>query len=480
MQAYAQHWEAERASLIEETQDAQRRADEHMARHFDSVQVIAGKTTLPALLPSVRARLFALVDVGAVTRRLREARAAAGDQGSVSAEEKVALWRELLRRAFARCVAALWAQALLDALVRVQLNVLGRHLFLDTAVAGSEAAAPGDTPASPKALASRGEGATLPVACQHRFLALADYFPAEGLPALVEMAYEAVDATMASADLQADLSPEALAAELRRASDRLAAAVAEREGGWSALLLPEGAEEVVEQVQAAANAEAVATPLTELANGSAPATPVTPATARSKKATSGGSVVGTPAHSVATPAGSVAPAVPPVSSGRDRATIRFLAAETRDSLRSQLFEAAARSAAAQSHEILAAALAAHWPAEGAAMTPVKGGDAAAAVETAAKYSGSAAASLAPGTPGAPGTPQWAAPASLPATPAAQAVTPSRVMTLKPLALAKLLPLVAGAAGAMLDPPTRNPYARATAQLPEVRELAAYVYTDLSY
>ena len=92
----------------------------------------------------------------------------------------------------------------------------------------------------------------------------------------------------------------------------------------------------------------------------------------------------------------------------------------------------------------------------------------------------AAASLAPGTPGAPGTPQWAAPASLPATPAAQAVTPSRVMTLKPLALAKLLPLVAGAAGAMLDPPTRNPYARATAQLPEVRELAAYVYTDLSY
>ena len=67
-------------------------------------------------------------------------------------------------------------------------------------------------PASPKALASRGEGATLPVACQHRFLALADYFPAEGLPALVEMAYEAVDATMASADLQADLSPEALAA----------------------------------------------------------------------------------------------------------------------------------------------------------------------------------------------------------------------------------------------------------------------------
>ena len=35
------------------------------------------------------------------------------------------------------------------------------------------------------------------------------------------------------------------------------------------------------------------------------------------------------------------------------------------------------------------------------------------------------------------------------------------------------------AGAMLDPPTRNPYARATAQLPEVRELAAYVYTDLS-
>ena len=43
---------------------------------------------------------------------------------------KVGLWQELKLVSWARTISATWLVGLLDLLLRVQLNILGRHLFM--------------------------------------------------------------------------------------------------------------------------------------------------------------------------------------------------------------------------------------------------------------------------------------------------------------------------------------------------------------
>ena len=45
-------------------------------------------------------------------------------------QSKVALWQELKLVSWARTLSATWLAGLLDLLLRVQLNILGRHLYM--------------------------------------------------------------------------------------------------------------------------------------------------------------------------------------------------------------------------------------------------------------------------------------------------------------------------------------------------------------
>jgi peroxin-3 len=45
---------------------------------------------------------------------------------------KHALWRELAEAGFARLAATIWLLPLLQLLLRVQLNILGRQLFVES------------------------------------------------------------------------------------------------------------------------------------------------------------------------------------------------------------------------------------------------------------------------------------------------------------------------------------------------------------
>ena len=45
---------------------------------------------------------------------------------------KHALWRELAESGFARLAATIWLLPLLQLLLRVQLNILGRQLFVES------------------------------------------------------------------------------------------------------------------------------------------------------------------------------------------------------------------------------------------------------------------------------------------------------------------------------------------------------------
>jgi peroxin-3 len=50
--------------------------------------------------------------------------------------DKLAAWEELKVAAFTRAVGSAWLLPLLDLFVRCQLNILGRHLYLESAVEG--------------------------------------------------------------------------------------------------------------------------------------------------------------------------------------------------------------------------------------------------------------------------------------------------------------------------------------------------------
>lgn len=52
----------------------------------------------------------------------------------LSPADKLGAWEELKVCAFARAAGAAWLLPALDLFVRVQLNILGRHLYLESAV----------------------------------------------------------------------------------------------------------------------------------------------------------------------------------------------------------------------------------------------------------------------------------------------------------------------------------------------------------
>ena len=50
----------------------------------------------------------------------------------MAADQKYAAWEEIKVLTFTRAVAASWMVSLLDLMNRVQLNILGRHLYLQS------------------------------------------------------------------------------------------------------------------------------------------------------------------------------------------------------------------------------------------------------------------------------------------------------------------------------------------------------------
>ena len=119
---------------------ARQDADAHLQHHFDSIQEIADGTTIPSLLPALWRALAQAADVDAPLELLRRGQvggagsSSSGSKGGVSTSEKVALWEELKVAAFTRLLASVWLLPLLDLFVRVQLNILGRHLYLESAL----------------------------------------------------------------------------------------------------------------------------------------------------------------------------------------------------------------------------------------------------------------------------------------------------------------------------------------------------------
>ncbi|XP_034712126.1 LOW QUALITY PROTEIN: peroxisome biogenesis protein 3-2-like [Vitis riparia] len=140
-----------------------------MQAHFESIQRIADTTTLPHSMLYLSGRIAEELDLSHLTERLMKGK---GQPNTLTPSEKLELWDRLKILSFTRMVLSLWAMTMLSLYIRVQVNILGRHLYIDTARGGGsshllEEADPID----------RHD--------QQKFLASADFLSNYSIPALI-------------------------------------------------------------------------------------------------------------------------------------------------------------------------------------------------------------------------------------------------------------------------------------------------------
>lgn len=101
-----------------------------MQEHFENVQKIADSTTLPHVMQYLSTRVAEELDLAPLTERLMRGK---GQPNTLTAAEKLELWDRLKILSFTRMVLSVWAMTTLNLFIRVQVNILGRHLYIDTA-----------------------------------------------------------------------------------------------------------------------------------------------------------------------------------------------------------------------------------------------------------------------------------------------------------------------------------------------------------
>jgi len=212
---------------------AQMDAEAHLHHHFKSIQEIAEATTLPSLLPALGRALAAADDLDSSLDRLRQAKV-----GGVALDpkEKLSLWCKLSVDALARLVSACWMLPLLCLQVRVQLNILGRHLYLETALFDQ----PGTSSSSGPPPQSKTNHHFLSSPSQEAFLANSEHLAKVGHVGILRDAHAAAAAALRDVPLSKELDSDSLSQLL---SDALAGFVESASGpGWASFLLPSPSE----------------------------------------------------------------------------------------------------------------------------------------------------------------------------------------------------------------------------------------------
>ncbi|KAI7985266.1 Peroxisome biogenesis protein 3-2 [Camellia lanceoleosa] len=140
-----------------------------MQVHFGNIQRIADTATLPHSMLYLSSRVAEELDLLHLTEQLIRGK---GQSNSLSSSEKLELWEKLKILSFTRMVLSLWAMTMLSLYIRVQVNILGRHLYIDTArdLGSSHLLDEAD-------LIDRND--------QHQFLASADFLSNYGMPTLI-------------------------------------------------------------------------------------------------------------------------------------------------------------------------------------------------------------------------------------------------------------------------------------------------------
>uniref|UniRef100_A0A7N0ZUC2 Peroxin-3 n=1 Tax=Kalanchoe fedtschenkoi TaxID=63787 RepID=A0A7N0ZUC2_KALFE len=188
----------QRLAMIESELANEREKDEiikrQLLRHFMNIQRIADSTTLPHTIQLLHTRLTDEVDLTSLKDRLIQVK---GQSSSVSTSEKLELWERLKIQSFTRIILSLWALTTLSLYVRVQVNILGRHLYIDTARGLGSFLTPDD-------------GSAVESNDEQQFLESIDFLSISGLRALVTKVHAAVTEIMDGKQLQDHFTPQVL------------------------------------------------------------------------------------------------------------------------------------------------------------------------------------------------------------------------------------------------------------------------------
>lgn len=139
--------------------------------HFESNQKTC-TITLFSLLPSLKQTLLDELNTEAITAQLRE-----------KSDNKLQLWEELKILSFTRTICSVYSSCLLFVFLRVQLNILGGYMYLDSLVAAEES---GHAVNGARKLHATGD-------VQKRYLALVKYLLEDGMMKLIRVVQRTVE-----------------------------------------------------------------------------------------------------------------------------------------------------------------------------------------------------------------------------------------------------------------------------------------------
>ncbi|KAH7424484.1 hypothetical protein KP509_11G010700 [Ceratopteris richardii] len=173
---------------------AELRAESQMQSHFQVVQQISDTSALSSVLPHLKSQLFDQIDLSDLTGRLFQGK---DSPHMLSAKEKLELWENLKILSFTRAFSSLCSLSLMVLLMRVQMNVLARHVYINTARDISVM----------RPVDQRGG---LSMKFQQSYLAFAEYLPHEGLHKLIKDIKSAVEEVLGVKTLRESCSVEDL------------------------------------------------------------------------------------------------------------------------------------------------------------------------------------------------------------------------------------------------------------------------------
>lgn len=197
---------------------AEQRIEAQLQIHFHSIQRISDTTTLPTLLPRLKSQLFCQIDLSGLTEKLAQGKDA---HQALTGQERIELWEELKILSFTRAACSMWALTILVLFVRVQLNILARHVYIDTARNISTS----DQVDQRRALSK---------VCQQKYIALAEFLPDKGIEMLISDMKVAVVSALASKSLKEPCS----LADLRAIFESICSIFECSKVNWLAYMLP--------------------------------------------------------------------------------------------------------------------------------------------------------------------------------------------------------------------------------------------------
>ncbi|KAK7320156.1 hypothetical protein RJT34_04890 [Clitoria ternatea] len=139
-----------------------------MQAHFENIQRISD-VTLPHALLDLSCRIAEELDLSLLLERLIQGK---GQPSTLTQSEKLELWSRLKILSFTKMTLSVWATTMLSLYTKVQVNILGRHLYIDTA-------------RSLGISSSMESGDVIEREYQKKFLDSVDFLSQHGMPALI-------------------------------------------------------------------------------------------------------------------------------------------------------------------------------------------------------------------------------------------------------------------------------------------------------